>query len=110
MKSLITMAAALAIPANATLILRTRQPGDRFTPRGMGGKSQKLADTLSNMHVPATWRDQVPLLIVNGEIAWFVAPTVDGVRGRVAEWCAINDQYLEQHKVRVRWSNRVNSE
>lgn len=79
------LAAALAIPAGSRLHLRTRQHGDRFAPRGMQGHTQKLSDTLINMHVPADLRDLVPLLIVNGAIAWFVAPTGQGVRGRVAQ-------------------------
>ncbi|MBI5961297.1 MAG: tRNA lysidine(34) synthetase TilS, partial [Chloroflexi bacterium] len=37
---------ALHVPAGARLNLRTRQPGDRFRPRGMGGQTQKLSDTL----------------------------------------------------------------
>jgi tRNA(Ile)-lysidine synthase len=79
------LGAALWVPAGATLALRTRQAGDRFRPRGLGGHSQKLADTLIAMRVPAPWRERVPLLTVNGVIAWFVAPTPEGVRGRVAE-------------------------
>lgn len=78
------LAAALAVLPNAHLALRARQPGERFRPRGMGGRSQKLSDTLINMKVPAGWRDRVPLLAVDGEAAWFVAPTATGVRGRVA--------------------------
>lgn len=79
------LAAALAVPPDAPLVLRTRRPGERFQPRGMGGRSQKLSDTLINMKVPAAWRDRVPLLAVGDAIAWFVAPSADGLRGRVAE-------------------------
>lgn len=85
------LAAALQVPAGATLALRTRRAGDRFCPRGLSGHSQKLADTLIAMRVPAWWRDRVPLLTVNGVIAWFVAPTPEGVRGRVAEPFALPD-------------------
>jgi len=79
------LAAALAVPPGARLALRTRRPGERFQPRGMAGRSQKLSDTLINMKVPAAWRDHVPVLAVGAEVAWFVAPAADGVRGRVAE-------------------------
>ena len=79
------LAAALAAPLGAPMVLRTRRPGDRFRPRGLGGHSQKLSDTLINMRVPAAWRDRTPLLVIDGEIAWFVAPSAEGVRGRVAE-------------------------
>ncbi len=83
------LAAALVVPSGAVLSLRTRRAGDRFLPRGLGGHSQKLADTLINMRVPAASRDRVPLLVAGDMIAWFVAPSGDGVRGRVAEPFAI---------------------
>jgi tRNA(Ile)-lysidine synthase len=89
------LAAALAVAETAWLRLRTRQPGDRFRPRGLSGHSQKLSDTLINMRVPAAWRDRVPLLTVDGEIAWFVAPTAEGVRGRVAQPFAVDEAESE---------------
>ncbi|WP_119067140.1 tRNA lysidine(34) synthetase TilS [Aggregatilinea lenta] len=79
------LAAALCVLPQAALELRVRRAGDRFAPHGMGGQSQKLADTLINMKVPARVRDRVPLVTVDGAVAWFVAPTADGVRGRVAD-------------------------
>ncbi|MBN1565418.1 MAG: tRNA lysidine(34) synthetase TilS [Anaerolineae bacterium] len=102
------LAAALMISPGTRLMLRTRQPGDRFLPRGMEGRSQKLADTLTNMKVPAVWRDHIPLLVAQDtqQIAWFVAPTADGVRGRVAAWCAIPTTIPSIEKwVVVRWSH-----
>jgi tRNA(Ile)-lysidine synthase len=82
------LAAALAVRPGAQIALRARRPGDRFQPRGMGGHSQKLSDTLINMRVPAHLRDQIPLLTVDGAIAWFVAPSGEQIRGRVAEFIA----------------------
>jgi tRNA(Ile)-lysidine synthetase-like protein len=79
------LAALLAVPPDARLDLRARQPGDRFQPHGMGGRSQKLSDTLINAHIPAQWRDKIPLLTVNDQIAWFVFPTDEGPRSRIAE-------------------------
>lgn len=80
------LGAVLAVPTELQLVLRIRRPGDRFLPRGLGGHSQKLSDTLINMRVPKVWRDRVPLLLVEDRLAWFVAPTAAGdVRGRVAE-------------------------
>ncbi len=79
------LAAALCLPAEARLTLRARRSGDRFRPHGLGGHSQKLSDTLINLRVPGRWRDQVPLLVAGDEIAWFVVPTVAGLRGRVAQ-------------------------
>jgi tRNA(Ile)-lysidine synthase len=99
------LAAALAVPMGARLTLRTRRPGDRFLPRGAGGRSQKLSDTLINMRVPSVWRDRVPLLVVDDRLAWFVAPAADGVRGRVAEPFAVPKQALTSGVVivMVRW-------
>ena len=85
------LAAALVVPQGARLRLRARRPGDRFRPRGMGGRSQKLADTLINLRVPAAWRDRVPLLVVDDAVAWFVAPAVEGLRARVGEPFAVPD-------------------
>ena len=78
------LAALLHVPAAAWLKLRTRTPGDRFSPHGLGGHSQKIGDTFNSMGVPAAWRDRVPLFTVDDQIAWFVAPSNDGLRGRVA--------------------------
>ena len=62
--------AALNIPRGADMILRGRRPGDRFTPQGMGGHHQKVSDFMINAKIPAWLRDHIPLLVVNGEIAW----------------------------------------
>jgi len=91
----------LAIPENAELTLRTRRQGDRFRPMGMDGHSQKLTDTFSNLKIPQMFRDRIPLLLVNDEIAWFVAPTAQGIQGRVAEPYAVKSD--SPHVVRFRW-------
>ncbi|MFP4322955.1 MAG: tRNA lysidine(34) synthetase TilS [Anaerolineales bacterium] len=93
--------ATLSIPADAELTLRTRRPGDRFCPLGMHGRTQKLSDTMTNLKIPRPLRDRVPLLLVNDEIAWFVAPTAQGLRGRISQQYAVS---AESHSVlRVRW-------
>lgn len=91
----------LTIPEGAKLALRTRQPGDRFRPFGMAGKSQKLSDTFTNLKVPSYLRDQVPLLTVNEEIAWFVAPTASGPQGRIADSFAVRSEH--ESLLRLRW-------
>lgn len=80
--------ATLDIPQNAMLHLRNRQPGDRFMPLGMAGKSQKLKETLINARIPAALRDELPILTVNHEIAWIIA----GNASRVAEPFAIRKE------------------
>ena len=91
----------LAIPEGAKLALRTRQDGDRFRPFGLDGKSQKLSDTFTNLKVPVYYRDQVPLLTVDGEIAWFVVPTATGPVGRIADPFAVRPDSATI--LRVRW-------
>jgi tRNA(Ile)-lysidine synthase len=58
------------------LMLRTRQPGDRFYPQGVGG-SQKVSDFMINQKIPAAWRDHLPLLVSGGEIVWLCGWRVD---------------------------------
>lgn len=99
----------LAIPEDANLVLRTRQAGDRFRPFGLAGKSQKLSDTFTNLKVPTYYRDQVPLLVVNDEIAWFVVPTAQGPVGRIADLFAVRPDSVGKSSIlRVRW--QINAE
>ncbi|MCB9436460.1 MAG: tRNA lysidine(34) synthetase TilS [Anaerolineales bacterium] len=91
----------LAIPEGAMIGLRTWQDGDRFKPFGMRGKSQKLSDTFINLKIPAFYRDQVPLLTINDEIAWFVAPTANGPQARIADTFAVRDDTAAI--LRFRW-------
>jgi tRNA(Ile)-lysidine synthase len=62
--------AALNIPPDAQIALRARRPGDRFAPQGLDGHTQKLSAFMINVKIPASWRDHIPLLTVNGRIAW----------------------------------------
>ena len=60
--------AALVLPAGSELRLRTRRAGDRFKPKGMGGRSRKLKDWLIDRKIPRHIRDQIPLLCADGDI------------------------------------------
>jgi len=53
-------------------VLRTRKPGDRFAPQGMGGHHVDVSDFLINVKVPQTWRDHLPLLVAGDRILWIV--------------------------------------
>jgi tRNA(Ile)-lysidine synthetase-like protein len=55
--------------------IRRRQPGDRFCPMGMQGKSLKLSDLMINERVPRRLRAAWPLVCRGEEILW-----VPGVR------------------------------
>lgn len=65
------------------LQVRARRDGDRFHPLGMANKI-KLQDFFVNRHVPARWRDRVPLLLTDRGICWVVGE-------RVAEWALVPD-------------------
>lgn len=66
-----------AVVAEANLALRTRRPGDRFQPLGLGGHSAKLADFLTNAKVPHSVRDRLPLVGCDWGIAWVCGHRVD---------------------------------
>ena len=53
-----------------TLEIRSRRPGDHFTPLGMEGQSQKIADFFVNEKMPQRARDRWPLLCREDEILW----------------------------------------
>jgi tRNA(Ile)-lysidine synthase len=65
------------------LWLRTREPGDRFQPLGMGSHSVKLTAFLTNEKVPRNVRDLLPLLVRGKEIAWVCGQRLDE-RAKVA--------------------------
>lgn len=54
-----------------TLTVRSRRAGDRFRPFGAPGR-KRLKAFLIDTKVPRWRRDRLPLLLVNGEIAWVV--------------------------------------
>jgi tRNA(Ile)-lysidine synthase len=52
------------------LTVRTRRPGDRFRPLGLGGHSLKLSDFMINTGLPRRARRGWPLVLSGDEIAW----------------------------------------
>ncbi len=58
----------LVLPAGCELRLRTRRAGDRFRPKGMGGRSRKLKDWMIDRKIPRRLREQIPLLCADGAI------------------------------------------
>ncbi len=52
------------------LTLRTRLPGDRIAPQGMGGHMMKVNELMINTKIPRVARDRMPLLVCGGRIAW----------------------------------------
>lgn len=50
------------------IVVRNRRPGDRVRP--LGGGTRRLKELLIDRRVPRRQRDRLPLLVVDGEIAW----------------------------------------
>ena len=66
-------AAAVALP----LAVRSRRPGDRLRPRGLGGAGKKLQDFLVDRKVPREGRDSLPLVVDRDDrIVWVVGQGV----------------------------------
>jgi tRNA(Ile)-lysidine synthase len=60
----------------STLSVRSRRPGDRLRPLGLGGE-KKLQDLLVDAKVPQDRRDGVPLVCAAWGIAWVVGHRMD---------------------------------
>ena len=59
------------------LAVRSRKPGDRFSPLGMGGRERKLQDVLVDRKVPREGRDSLPLVVDSADrIVWVVGESV----------------------------------
>ena len=72
--------AAVAVAAGVVklpLAVRSRQPGDKFRPLGMGGRGRKLQDFLVDRKVPRKERDTLPLVVDSDDrIVWVVGQSV----------------------------------
>jgi tRNA(Ile)-lysidine synthase len=67
----------LASAVQAPLVVRSRLPGDRVRPAGMGGRRKKLQDLFVDRKVPRGMRDTVPLVVdAGGRIVWVVGEAV----------------------------------
>lgn len=70
--------AALAFSGEdgSVVTVRSRRPGDRLRPLGAPGV-RKLKDVLIDHRVPRERRDQLPLVEIDGRIAWVPGVTID---------------------------------
>lgn len=66
------------------LLMRRRRPKDRICIDA-NGNTQKLSDCMINAKIPATKRDQIPILAANSRVLW-----IAGVR--MAENCKITSK------------------
>lgn len=76
--------AFVAVAEGEALWIRPFHPGERFQPLGMGGRSQKVADLLSNRKVARGARPFWPLVATEAHPVWVVGCQVDE-RVRVQE-------------------------
>jgi tRNA(Ile)-lysidine synthase len=53
------------------LVVRTRRPGDVFTPFGMAG-TKKLQDWFVDSKIPRELRDSLPLLCSDKKVLWVI--------------------------------------
>jgi tRNA(Ile)-lysidine synthase len=71
--NLVAMVSGLKGP----LTVRSRQPGDRFRPPGLGGRARKLQDYLVDRKVDRSARDLLPLVVDQDDrIVWIVGHAV----------------------------------
>jgi tRNA(Ile)-lysidine synthase len=63
--------------AKNDLLLRARQPGDKFHPLGMNGQRQKVKEFMINQKIPVQWRSHIPLLVCEGDILWICGYRID---------------------------------
>jgi tRNA(Ile)-lysidine synthetase-like protein len=67
------------------LVLRPRRPGERMRPLGLGGRTRRLQDVLTEARVPQRLRDHLALAALpGGEVLW-----VPGPGGRQSELAKI---------------------
>jgi tRNA(Ile)-lysidine synthase len=66
----------LALPASTgRATVRSRRPGDRLRPLGAPGE-RKLKELLIDRKVPRSERDRLPLLEIEGRLAWVPGVTI----------------------------------
>lgn len=62
--------------AGTELLVRQRQPGDRFQPLGMN-MPKKLQDFMVDAKIPLSWRKHIPIVCSPQQIIWVVGWRID---------------------------------
>jgi tRNA(Ile)-lysidine synthase len=65
------------------LLVRARQPGDRFQPLGMN-EPKKLQEFMVDAKIPLSWRGHVPIVCSPQQIIWVVGWRIDD-RAKITE-------------------------
>jgi tRNA(Ile)-lysidine synthase len=82
------------------LSVRSRRPGDRMRPVGMGG-TKKLQDIMVDAKVPRAERAAVPLIVTQSGIAWVVGLCLDegvAAAGGIAEVLRVRARRLKRDR------------
>lgn len=58
-------------------LLRSRLPGERFQPLGMGGHSAEVAEVMINRKIPAALRERWPIVASRDHLLWLVGHHLD---------------------------------
>ena len=58
------------------LLVRRRQPGDKFQPLGMS-MPKKLQAFMVDAKIPLSWRERIPIVCSTGQIIWMVGYRID---------------------------------
>ena len=58
------------------ITVRNFRDGDRFYPLGAGGR-KKVKDFFIDQKIPRSFRHRIPILEINGEIAWIIGFRMD---------------------------------
>lgn len=83
------------------LLVRSWQAGDRFSPRGMKGKSQKLQDFFTDRKIARNRREEIPLLVAPEGILWVVGMRQDerfAVRGGTTTCLVVSVSHRDAEK------------
>jgi len=59
-----------------TMVVRSRQPGDRFQPLGMN-QPKKLGEFMIDSKIPSAWRQRIPIVCSSKQILWVVGWRID---------------------------------
>ena len=58
------------------MVVRSRQPGDRFQPLGMS-QPKKLGEFMIDAKIPHAWRERIPVVYSPQQILWVVGWRID---------------------------------
>lgn len=83
------------------LVVRAWEPGDRFCPLGMNGRSKKLQDYFTDLKVSGEDRRRIPVIAAPEGIVWIVGYRQDGrwSADEATERClvlTVQDRYAEK--------------